>query len=282
MRKYTVRNGIFNSIYKGFDEEYANNILNAYNNLFGGYYIIEEEIDEPEELNDNKTELMWPRNRELTAIYGTDDAIKEEMKTWIEAYTGKKVLSFELSYNDPGDSGDEATFFADNIVYDEHLSPNMYSSTDPNFNKMFGDIVGEVENKETDELYPQFADWGYRTCFMVYTPDPTKVALMHNICNGFYRWDGVLVDNLFGQKGFFKEYNEDEKDFQETFGNPLGHIGDDKTNKKYPQLKHLDYHNWLVEYKADPTKLALIVDIGNGHWYWDGVLLEKWEVKIDA
>ena len=47
-------------------------------------------------------------------------------------------------------------------------------------------------------------------------------------------------------------------------------------------LLHIDYHNWLVEYKADPTKLALIVDIGNGHWYWDGVLLEKWEVKIDA
>lgn len=118
MIKYCVHDLKYRHIvYDGFDEDTALRLQHDYNNSCGDYYLDEEEIEEPEELNDDLTELAWLENRELTAIWGDDEAIKKEMKSWIEAYTESEVEDFDLTYSDPGDSGDNANFFAHNIKY---------------------------------------------------------------------------------------------------------------------------------------------------------------------
>lgn len=107
-------------IYEGFDKEVALKTWYGYNKACcGDWYLEEEEIEDPEELETDYTELAWYENEELTSIWGDDEAIKATMKEWIEGYVGCEVVDFELEYSDPGDSGDEADFIAHKIIYKE-------------------------------------------------------------------------------------------------------------------------------------------------------------------
>lgn len=72
-----------------------------------------------------------------------------------------------------------------------------------------------------------------------------------------------------------KILDDTSEEFNKLFGEPLGHVGEETISLKYPQISKLDYHCWVVNYKLDNTKVALIRDCGNGKWSWDGTLLNK-------
>lgn len=118
MIKYYVDDIKGHRIYEGFDEDTAYRLCRQYNNACGGTYEVDEldtDLDEFEEVTDNQ--YIFPQNDYLTSIYGDDENIKKDMKMAIEYETGKKIIDFELVYNDPGDSGDRATFQAQRIQW---------------------------------------------------------------------------------------------------------------------------------------------------------------------
>ncbi len=42
----------------------------------------------------------------------------------------------------------------------------------------------------------------------------------------------------------------------------------------------VDYHVWLFSMKNDENKYAIVVDSGNGWFYWDGSVIDKDKVKV--
>lgn len=118
MIKYYVDDIKGHRIYEGFDEDTAYRLCRQYNDACGGTYEVMEldtDLDEYEEEDDNT--FVFYENRTLTSIYGDDENIKKDMKMAIEYETGKEIIDFELDYNDTGDSGDNATFWANNIQW---------------------------------------------------------------------------------------------------------------------------------------------------------------------
>ena len=118
MIKYYVDDIKGHRIYEGFDEDYAYKICRQYNNACGGTYEVDEldtDLDEYEE--EDKNTFVFYENDTLTALYGDDEHIKANMKMAIEYQTGKEIVDFDLDYNDPGDSGKDATFWANNIQW---------------------------------------------------------------------------------------------------------------------------------------------------------------------
>ena len=118
MTKYYVDDIKGNRLYEGFDEDTAYRLCRQYNNACGGTYEVDEldtDLDEFEKINDNT--FVFYENDTLTALYGDDENIKKDIKMAIEYQTGKEIIDFDLSYNDPGDTGDDATFWAKNIKW---------------------------------------------------------------------------------------------------------------------------------------------------------------------
>ena len=118
MIKYYVDDIKGHRIYEGFDEDTAYRLCRQYNNACGGTYEVvelETDLDEYEEEDDNT--FVFYENDTLTALYGDDEAIKKDIKLAIEYQTGKEIIDFDLDYNDPGDSGKDATFWAKNIKW---------------------------------------------------------------------------------------------------------------------------------------------------------------------
>ena len=116
MTKYYVNDAKReNQIYNGFDEATALKLWHDYNNSCGDYYIDELDFEEPEEEDENT--FVFQDHDYLTCLYGDDDSIKEDMKMAIEYLTGKEIEDFDLDYSDPGDSGNDATFWANNIKW---------------------------------------------------------------------------------------------------------------------------------------------------------------------
>ena len=117
MNKYYVDDIKGNRIYEGFDEDYAYKICRQYNDNCGGTYDVTEIDTDLEEFYEDGGDIVFISNEYLTELYGDDDAIKKDMKMAIEYQTGKEIINFDLSYNDPGDSGFSATFWAKNIQW---------------------------------------------------------------------------------------------------------------------------------------------------------------------
>lgn len=139
MTKYYVNDTKGNQVYAGFDEGDALKTWHGYNeNVDGDYYIDELDFEEPEEEDEN-TWVFWEHDY-LTCLYGDDEGIKEDMKMAIEYLTGRKIIDFELDYNDPGDSGDDATFWAHNIKW-EHTTKYVKDCT---INEIFNYILKKV------------------------------------------------------------------------------------------------------------------------------------------
>ena len=118
MTKYYVENIKGDSLYEGLNEDTAYRLCRQYNNACGGIYAVYEratDLDEFEEKDDNTYVFYY--NNYLTSLYGDDEAIKEDMKMAIEYETGKEIIDFDLDYDDPGDSGNDATFWARNIKW---------------------------------------------------------------------------------------------------------------------------------------------------------------------
>lgn len=119
MTKYYVDDIKGDRIYEGFDEDEAYKTCRQYNDACGGTYAVHEvdtDLDDFEEEDENT--YVFYNNDYLTSLYGDDEGIKEDMKMAIEYETGRKIIDFELDYNDPGDSGDDATFWAHNIKWE--------------------------------------------------------------------------------------------------------------------------------------------------------------------
>lgn len=119
MTKYYVDDIKGDRIYEGFDEDEAYKTCRQYNDACGGTYAVYEvdtDLDDFEEEDENT--YVFYNNDYLTSLYGDDESIKEDMKMAIEYETGRKIIDFELDYNDPGDSGDDATFWAHNIKWE--------------------------------------------------------------------------------------------------------------------------------------------------------------------
>ena len=118
MTKYYVEDIKGDMLYEGFDEDTAYRLCRQYNNACGGTYAVDEvdtDLDEFEEEDDNT--YVFYENDYLTSLYGDDEAIKSDMKSAIEYETGKEIIDFDLDYDDPGDTGDNATFWANNIQW---------------------------------------------------------------------------------------------------------------------------------------------------------------------
>ena len=118
MTKYYVDDIKGHRIYEGFNENTAYRLCRQYNNELGGTYAVDEvdtDLDEFEEEDDNT--YVFYENDYLTSLYGDDEAIKSDMKSAIEYETGKEIIDFDLAYDDPGDTGDNATFWANNIQW---------------------------------------------------------------------------------------------------------------------------------------------------------------------
>lgn len=118
MIKYFVDDIKGHRIYEGFDEDTAYRLCRQSNEYCGGTYAVDEldtDLDEFEK--EDKNTYVFYENRTLTSIYGDDENIKKDMKMAIEYETGKEIIDFDLDYNDPGDSGDNATFWANNIQW---------------------------------------------------------------------------------------------------------------------------------------------------------------------
>lgn len=119
MTKYYVDDIKGDRLYEGFDEDEAYKECRQYNDACSGTYEVYEQdtdLDEFEEEDENT--YVFYNNEYLTSLYGDDEAIKEDMKGAIEYETGRNIVDFDLSYNDPGDSGDDATFWARNIKWE--------------------------------------------------------------------------------------------------------------------------------------------------------------------
>ena len=118
MTKYYVENIKGDSLYEGLNEDTAYRLCRQYNNACGGTYVVDEvdtDLDEFEEKDDNTYVFYY--NDYLTSLYGDDEAIKSDMKLAIEYETGKEIIDFDLDYDDPDDTGDNATFWANNIQW---------------------------------------------------------------------------------------------------------------------------------------------------------------------
>ena len=118
MTKYYVDDIKGNRIYEGFNENTAYRLCRQYNNELGGTYAVDEvdtDLDEFEEEDANT--YVFYENDYLTSLYGDDEAIKSDMKLAIEYETGKEIIDFDLDYDDPSDTGDNATFWANNIQW---------------------------------------------------------------------------------------------------------------------------------------------------------------------
>lgn len=119
MTKYYVDDIKGDRVYEGFDEDKAYRICRSYNDAIGGTYAVHEhdtDLDEFEKEDENT--YVFYNNEYLTALYGDDEAIKENIWMAIEYETGREIIDFDLSYNDPGDSGDNATFWVRNIKWE--------------------------------------------------------------------------------------------------------------------------------------------------------------------
>lgn len=117
MIKYYVDDIKGHRLYEGFDEDTAYRLCRQYNNACGGTYAVDEIGTDLEDFYEDDKNLVFVSNGYLTELYGDDEAIKKDMKMAIEYQTGKKIIDFDLSYNDPGDSGFNATFWAKNIKW---------------------------------------------------------------------------------------------------------------------------------------------------------------------
>ena len=119
MTKYYVDDIKGNRLYEGFDEDTAYRLCRQYNNACGGTYEVDEidtDLDELEKEDANT--YVFYENAYLTSLYGDDEAIKSDIKMVIEYETGKEIIDFDLDYNDPEDSGNNATFWARNIKWE--------------------------------------------------------------------------------------------------------------------------------------------------------------------
>ena len=118
MIKYYVEDIKGHMLYEGFNEDTAYRFCRQYNNVCGGTYAVDEidtDLDEFEAKDDNT--YVFYSNEYLTSLYGDDEAIKSDIKMVIEYETGKEIIDFDLAYDDPGDTGDNATFCANNIQW---------------------------------------------------------------------------------------------------------------------------------------------------------------------
>lgn len=118
MTKYYVDDIKGHRIYEGFNENTAYRLCRQYNNELGGTYVVDEvdtDLDEFEK-EDGHTYVFY-ENDYLTSLYGDDEGIKSDMKLAIEYETGKEIIDFDLDYDDPSDTGDNATFWANNIQW---------------------------------------------------------------------------------------------------------------------------------------------------------------------
>ena len=118
MTKYYVDDIKGNRLYEGFNENTAYRLCRQYNNALGGTYAVDEvdtDLDELEKEDANT--YVFYENDYLTSLYGDDEAIKSDMKLAIEYETGKEIIDFDLDYDDPSDTGDNATFWANNIQW---------------------------------------------------------------------------------------------------------------------------------------------------------------------
>lgn len=102
-------------------------------------YEQDTDLDEFEEEDENT--YVFYNNEYLTSLYGDDEAIKEDIKGAIEYETGRNIVDFDLSYNDPGDSGDDATFWAHNIKW-EHATKCVKDCT---INEIFNYILKQFK-----------------------------------------------------------------------------------------------------------------------------------------
>ena len=115
MTKYYVDDIKGHRLYEGFDEDIAYRLCRQYNNTCGGTYAVKELDTDLENFYEDDKDFVFISNEYLTSLYGDDKAIKKNMKMAIEYQTGKDIYCFTLSYDDPGDSGFNATFWAKNI-----------------------------------------------------------------------------------------------------------------------------------------------------------------------
>lgn len=119
MTKYYVDDIKGHRLYEGFDEDTAYRLCRQYNNACGGTYAVDEIDTDLEDFYEDGENLVFISNGYLTELYGDDEEIKKDIKMTIEYQTGKKIIDFDLSYNDPGDSGFNATFWAKNIRWEK-------------------------------------------------------------------------------------------------------------------------------------------------------------------
>ena len=112
MTKYYVDDIKGNRLYEGFNENTAYRLCRQYNNACGGTYEVDEVDTDLDEFED-----VFYYNDYLTSLYGDDEAIKSDMRLAIEYETGKEIIDFDLDYDDPSDTGDNATFWANNIQW---------------------------------------------------------------------------------------------------------------------------------------------------------------------
>lgn len=114
MTKYYVDDIKGNRLYEGFDEDEAYRVCRQYDN--GRVEKFNTDLDDFEVIDKNT--YVFYNNDYLTSFWGASTIIKEEIKMALEYATGKEIIDFDLSYNDPGDSGDNATFWARNIKWE--------------------------------------------------------------------------------------------------------------------------------------------------------------------
>ena len=117
MIKYYVEDIKGKRIYEGYDEETAYRLCRDYNKICDRKYNVNEFENDLENFYEDDKNLVFISNEYSTTLYGDDKAIKKEMKMAIEYQTGKKIFSFDLSYNNPCDSGFNATFEVKNIKW---------------------------------------------------------------------------------------------------------------------------------------------------------------------
>ena len=77
--------------------------------------------------------------------------------------------------------------------------------------------------------------------------------------------------------GYSKDsYGNDTPNTPEELYNDRNIIWSMDTNLK----DEVDYHVWLFSMKNDDKKYAVVVDSGNGWFYWDGSVIDKDKVII--
>lgn len=141
MTKYYVDDIKGDRIYEGFDEDEAYRTCRSYNDAISGTYAVyEQDTDLDEFEKEDENTYVFYNNEYLTALYGDDEAIKENIWMAIEYETGREIIDFDLSYNDPGDSGDDASFWARNIKW-EHVKKCVKDCT---INEIYSYILKEV------------------------------------------------------------------------------------------------------------------------------------------